>query len=158
MVWNSHVRRTSWNRQCEHTTFTQWWRPLADMAGTNVLGARDKQTGILCAWLIARIVEGTVYVDTIASHTDRLDQRPNDTLIFMLLYNAAQIDGVKHAHYFLKSDLETLEKFKQSLGFDSSGITSRLHVNALVGAGLRLLRPAMWQRLRGDWTDCSSTS
>jgi len=150
-VWHSHVQRTGWNKPFDLPVFSGHWRPLADHAGTNVLGARDRETGRLCAWLIGRITAGTAWVDTIASHSDRVAKRPNDGLIFAFLYHAARLPGVRHANYFLRSSLETLEAFKQSLGFDSSGLPSRLHVNPLVAAGLRLLKPAAWKRLRGDW-------
>ena len=150
-VWNSHVDRTGWSRRFDGSTFAKYWRPLADMAATSVLGARDSRTGVLCAWLIARVVEGTAYVDTIASHSDRLEHRPNDTLIFVLLYNAARSEGVRHAHYFLRSALDPLEKFKQSLGFDSSGVPARVEVHWLAAWGLRRFKPQIWRRLHGDW-------
>jgi hypothetical protein len=154
VVWNSHVERTGWNQVFDAKTYAEHWRPLADEPGTNVLGARDRATGGLAAWLVARIVEGTLYVDTIASHTDRTQHRPNDTLIFAALFNAARLEPagrVRHANYFLRSSLETLEKFKQSMGFDSSGIPSKLHVNPLAATALKAIKPAMWKRLQGDW-------
>lgn len=150
VVWNSHVERTGWSRVFDRQAFAHHWRPLADTAGTCVIGARDSQTGVLCAWLIARVVQDTVYIDTIASHTERLDHRPNDTLIFTVLHNAARSDGVRHANYFLRSDLAPLEKFKQSLGFDSSGVPARVEVNWLAAFALRHLKPAVWRRLHGD--------
>lgn len=150
VVWNSHVQRTGWNKLFDARRFLSHWQVLADHAGTIVLAARQRQSGLLCAWLIGRLVEGCAYVDTIASHTDRLDSRPNDTLIFVFLVNAARA-GMQYANYFLRSSLEPLERFKQSLGFDSSGLPSRLCVNPLVAAGVRLLIPASWRRLRGDW-------
>lgn len=151
VVWNSHVERTGWNEPFDAPTFAGHWSPLADHAGTNVIGVRDAETGVLCAWVVLRIVEGCAYVDTIASHTDRLENRPNDTLIFTALWNAARLPGVRHANYFLRSSLEPLEAFKQSLGFDSSGLPARLCVNPLIGLALRKARPAMWRRLVGDW-------
>lgn len=150
IVWNSHVERTGWNATFDERQFAAHWRPLADRAGVNVFGARDATTGVLCAWVVSPIVAGVVYVDTIASHSDRLENRPNDTLIFLLLYSAGRIQGVRHANYFLRSSLAPLEQFKQSLGFESSGIPSRLCVNPLVAAALRRLKPAAWQRLKGD--------
>lgn len=150
-VWNSHVERTGWNSAFDGRAFAEHWRPLADMAATNVVGARDKQTGVLCAWLITRTVGGTVYVDTIASHTQRLEHRPNDTLIFSMLYNAARSEGVRHANYSLRSDLAPLEKFKQSLGFESGGLPACVQVNWLAALALRQFKPAIWRRLHGDW-------
>ena len=157
IVWNSHVERTGWNRVFAPRRFVSHWQVLSDHAGTIVLGVRQRQgtssstaSGHLCAWLIGRLVEGCAYVDTIASHTERLESRPNDTLIFVFLFNAARA-GLHYANYFLRSSLAPLERFKQSLGFDSSGLPSRLCVNPLVAAGVRLLLPGSWRRLRGDW-------
>jgi hypothetical protein len=157
-VWNSHVERTGWNEAFDAAQFAGHWRPLAQHAGTNIVGVRDADSGALCAWVICRIVEGCAYVDTIASHTERLENRPNDTLIFAALWNAARLPGVRHANYFLRSSLEPLERFKQSLGFDSSGLPARLRVNPLAGAALRALRPAQWRRLVGDWPPTCDTS
>ncbi len=157
-VWNSHVQRTGWNSTFSTDVFAEHWRPLADTPGTRVLGARRRSDGVLCAWLIARGVEGTVYCDTIASHTDRLEERPNDALIYSVLWNAARTAGLRHANYFLRSNLEPLERFKQSLGFDSSGIPSRVRVNPLIAAPLRVLKPGLWKRLHGDWPRGSGTS
>jgi len=150
IVWNSHVERTGWNRIFDARRFVSHWQVLSSHAGTIVLGARQRETGLLCAWAIGRLVEGCAYVDTIASHTDRLESRPNDALIFVFLVNAARA-GLRYANYFLRSSLAPLERFKQSLGFDSSGLPSRLYVNPLVAAGVRLLLPGSWRRLHGDW-------
>jgi len=150
VVWNSHVERTGWNTRFESAAFRERWRPLADHAGTVILSARERENGLLCAWVVGRLVEGCAWVDTIASHSDRLAHRPNDTLIFVLLYNAARTAGIHHANYFLRSALEPLERFKQSMGFRSDGLAARLRVNPLVALGLRILRPAVWRRLHGD--------
>lgn len=149
-VWNSHVERTSWNSAFSAAEFREHWRPLATTAGTTVLGARRQSDGVLAAWVIARNIDGVVYVDTIASHTDRVAERPNDALIYTLLFNAARA-GATAANYFLRSPIEPLEKFKQSLGFDSGGIPARLRVHPFVAPLLRRLKPSLWSRLVGDW-------
>lgn len=151
IVWNSHVERTGWNATFSPDAFGDVWGPLADHAGTNVLGARDKQTGELCAFLITRVVGGCAFMDTIASHSERQKKRPNDTIIFIALYNAARMSGVRHANYFYRSDIRPLEKFKRSLGFDPYGLPSRLELNPLARCVLRLLKPGALRRLRGDW-------
>ncbi len=150
-VWNSHVVRTSWSRKYTPEQFTQHWRPLIDMPGTRVLGARRRSDGVLCAWLIVRGVAGTLYVDTIASHTDRLDVCPNDALVYSAVWNAARTQGFAHANYFLRSYLEPIEKFKRAFGFDPSGIPSRVIVNPLMAPILRAIKPQLWKRLHGDW-------
>lgn len=150
IVWNSHVQRTGWNRAFSTRTFADKFAPLSDTAGTTVISAREKASGRLCAWVIARSIEGAIYIDTIASHTDRLAKRPNDTLIFSLLYCAKQSPNIQQANYFLRSSLKPLEDFKRSLGFDSSGIPAYLHIQPAVAFAIRRLATSVWQRLHGD--------
>lgn len=150
VVWNSHVDRTGWNHRMEPGRFIETWRELARWPGTTVMTARDPGHGNqLCAWLIARVIDDTVFVDTIASHTDRLEHRPNDTIIFQCLVLAEQM-GVRHAHYSLKSKLESLEAFKQSLGFDAHPFPSRLRLRWPISPILRRARPDIYMRLQGD--------
>ena len=144
------MARTEWNTQFDAATFARHWAPLRDMAGTNVLGARSLATGALCGWLVARVVGDMLHLDTIASHTDRMADCPNDALDYVALYNAAR-QGVRRANYFLRSSLEPLERFKRSLGFDPAGIPARLVVHPVAALALRLIKPAAWTRLHGDW-------
>jgi hypothetical protein len=148
-VWNSHVVRTAWNRPFEAGRFQESWAELADWPGTSVLTARLKDGDEkLCAWLIARVIDGTVFVDTLASHTDRLADRPNDAIVFSALASA-QATGVAHAHYSLKSDVTSLEEFKTSLGFAAHPFPSRLCLSRPVRLGLQWGAPKLYQRLRG---------
>lgn len=151
-VWNSHVTRTGWNQCMTPARFTESWQELKDWLGTTVLAVRAKDGDQrMCAWLIARVIGETVYVDTLASHTERMDSRPNDTIVFACLC-AAQAQGVRRAHYSLKSDISSLESFKQSLGFEAYPFPARLRLRFPVGPALRLLRPKIYRRLCGDWS------
>ncbi len=148
-VWNSHVERTGWNRKMAVAEFSRSWAELADWPGTTVLAAWPKGDHThFCGWLIARVIDDTVYIDTIASHTNCLPGRPNDALIFTCL-SAARAQNVRHAHYSLKSDITTLEEFKASLGFEPFPFPSRLYLRPGVGPLLRCLRPAAYRRLLG---------
>lgn len=151
-VWNSHVQRTGWNTPMDEARFTQTWRELRNWPGTTVIGARDRTSGVLCSWSIARVIDHVVYVDTLASHTERLENRPNDTIVFAVLSSAAAA-GVRKAHYSLRSSNESLERFKTSMGFESYGFPARLVLRWPVGALLRAFRPRVYRRLRGetDW-------
>lgn len=159
-VWNSHVERTGWNTPMSTEDFVKSWRELADWPGTTVLTARAHENRAeLCAWLIARTIDDTVYVDTIASHTDRLTHRPNDAIIFSCLASASSM-GIRHAHYSLKSRLETLEAFKESLGFVAHPFPSRLHLRWPIGPGMRLFSSTNYKRLQGDpvWVEEATRS
>jgi len=149
-VWNSHVRRTGWNTPMSVEEFQATWMELASCPGTTVLAAREQaEGGALCAWLIARVIDDTVFIDTLTSHTDRLASSPNDGLVFLCLLSAARL-GVRHAHYALKSKVETLEAFKQGLGFVPHPFASRLRLRFPVGPLLRMFKPAIYKRLLGD--------
>lgn len=149
-VWNSHVHRTGWNTPMSVDTFQASWSELATCPGTTVLTARERGgSGALCAWLIGRVIDETAFVDTLTSHTDRLFDSPNDGLVFLYLLSAARM-GVAHAHYALKSSIQTLESFKQALGFVPHPFPARLCIRRPVGTALRLLWPQIYRRLRRD--------
>lgn len=155
IVWNSHVERTGWNKPMNAVRFVNTWRELSRWPGTTVMTARDPARGDeLCAWLIARVIDDTVFIDTIASHTDRLANRPNDAIIFLCLASASAM-GVRHAHYSLKSKLSTLEAFKESLGFTAHPFSSKLRLHWPIGPLLRVFQPGIYMRLHGDpvWSE-----
>ena len=154
-VWNSHVERTDWNSAMSEEEFRQSWAELSDSPGTTVLVATEKEPPhTMCSWLIARIIDSVIYVDTIASHTERLRYRPNDAAIFMALVSA-EAQGVTKAHYSLKSNIESLERFKVSLGFEPYAFPSRLKLRGPVKLALMLFMPNAYKRLQGreDWAD-----
>lgn len=148
-VWNSHVERTGWNRRYEAAEFTASWRELAQMPGTTVLAARDRISGVLCAWLIVRVIDDVAYMDTLASHTERLDNRPNDAIVYAAVASAAAA-GVRHAHYSLRSSVTSLEAFKRSLGFEPIAFPTRLALRWMVRRMLAWKKPHLLRRLEGD--------
>ncbi|MBK8916198.1 MAG: hypothetical protein IPM64_16655 [Phycisphaerales bacterium] len=147
-VWNSHVQRTGWNRPYEPAEFTASWSELARMPGTTVLAARDRATGTLCAWLIVRAIDDVAYMDTLASHTERLEHRPNDAIVFAAVASAAAA-GVRHAHYSLRSSIASLEAFKRSLGFEPTAFPTRLRLRWAVRRVLAWKKPHLLRRLEG---------
>jgi hypothetical protein len=147
-VWKSHTQRTGWNSALSLDRFAASWVELGQWPGTTVLAARAKG-GPICAWLIARWIDDAVYFDTLASHTDRLEDRPNDLIAFSCLKAAAE-QGAKRAHYSLKSNIPSLEAFKQSLGFEAKAFPAHLRLRYPVRIGLHLLRPRLYARLRGE--------
>lgn len=155
-VWNSHVKRTGWNTLMAAADFAASWAELADWPGTTVLTARNRADGSLCAWLIARVFDNVVYLDTLASHTDRLDFRPNDAIVFGTVASAAAA-GVQHAHYSLKSSVTSLEAFKASMGFVAHPFPCKLILRWPVKLALQWTHPRILRRLKGDpnWTDAA---
>lgn len=148
-VWNSHVARTGWNRPMQLGEFADSWTELAEWPGTTLVTAREKEDGLLCAWLLVRVIDSTCFIDTLASHTERRSSRPNDAIIFASLVSAAAL-GIPRAHYSLKSRVKTLEDFKRSVGLSSVGFPACLKLAPGVGPVMRILRPATYSRLTGQ--------
>lgn len=156
-VWNSHVQRTGWNTPETPESFAASWRELRDWPGTTVIGARDRASGQLCSWTIVRVIDDVAYVDTLASHTERLANRPNDAIVFTAVYSAAQ-GGARRAHYSLRSRIASLEAFKASMGFEPFAFPARLSLRFPVGLGLQLFANRTYRRLLGDphWAEESA--
>jgi hypothetical protein len=149
-VWNSHVERTGWNKTMSASGFQASWGELAGCPGTTLLTARQRgEAAAVCAWLICRVIGRTAFIDTLASHSDRLGGAPNDGLVFTYLESASKL-GAGHAHYALKSSIASLEAFKQALGFTPLAFPTRLQLRPGVATALRLVRPAAYRRLRGE--------
>jgi hypothetical protein len=158
-VWSSHVQRTGWNRAFSLPTFAESWKELSDWPGTAVFGVRDRVTRALCSWTIARAIGSCLYIDTLATHTDRLAHRPNDLIIFEVL-GIGRLAGLSRAHYSLQSQITSLEEFKKSIGFVACDFPCRLHLRAGVGPMLKVFAPRHLLRLRGDpsWQTASQAS
>lgn len=157
-VWNEHVARTGWNRPMGPGEFAASFAELDRWPGTTLITARDpRHDRALCAWMIVRCIDDTLYIDTVASHTQRLQNRPNDSMIFAALVAARQ-RGLSHAHYSMVSGIPTLEAFKRSLGFVPHEFPTRLRLRAPVAAALQRWRPDIYQRLHGDpgWTNADT--
>ncbi len=148
-VWNSHVERTGWNKRMSPEEFRASWSELATCPGTTLITAREREEPhSMCAWLIGRVIDDIAFIDTLASHTDRVAGGPNDGLVFLYVKSAAAM-GVRHAHYGLHSKIESLESFKQSLGFEAKAFPARLRLRFPVRIGLQLFRPRLYARLQG---------
>ncbi len=157
-VWNEHVSRTGWNRSMGLGEFAASFGELDRWPGTTLITARDpRMDRVMCAWMLVRCINETLYVDTVASHTRRLGNRPNDTMIFAGLVAGRQ-RGMSHAHYSMVSAVPTLEAFKQSLGFVPHRFPTRLRLRGVVAAALQRWRPELYRRLHGDptWTNAGT--
>ncbi len=149
-VWNSLVERTGWKMKLTPQAFVESWRKLLVLAGTSILVGTDKEQGGVAGFLIVKIFGSTAYVDTIASHSDKLALHINDALLYSFLMNAQQVTGVTRAHYSLVSNVTELERFKQSLGFVPTKFPACTHLTPGVGTALRLFFPQKFKRLVGD--------
>jgi hypothetical protein len=117
-IWNDVSRRTGWKKPIAFERFAREWRCLFDCPGTNILLAREKKTSEIVGFYVVKIIGNVAYSDTIAVKSDKVSLNVNETMRFVYLMNAKKIEGVTQASSSLVSNLENLEKFKISLGFE----------------------------------------
>lgn len=149
-AWNDLVDRTGWKNHRDVDMLRESWTQLLELPAANILLAIDKETGEVAGFLIIKIHGGTAYVDTIASNSELMKSNPNDILMYTFLRNAQRLPGVKMVHFAIKSNVEQLEKFKTSLGFEHQPFPARLHARPGLMQLLRLLRPQLYRRLTGQ--------
>lgn len=149
-AWNDLSSRTGWKHCLQKAAFTESWRKLIDCPGVSVIVGREAQTGDVAGFLAVKIIGDTAYVDTIASRTEMLNTNVNDAVMFAFVTNAARLPGVTKAHYAIKSQVTTLEKFKTGLGFVPYRFPARTVLRPGVGTALKLLFRDKYNRMMGD--------
>jgi hypothetical protein len=149
-AWNDLVDRTGWKHHRDAGMLRESWTQLLNQPAASILLAIDKETGSVAGFLITKIHGGTAYVDTIASNSDLLKSNPNDILMYTFLRNAQRLPGVRMVHYAIKSDVEHLEKFKTSLGFEHHPFPAYLHARPGLMSLLRIVKPQLYKRLTGQ--------
>ncbi len=149
-AWNDLVDRTGWKHHRDASQIRESWSELIELSSATILLAIDKESGQVAGFLITKAFGRTAYVDTIASNSGLLKSNPNDALMYTFLRNVQKVANVQKVHYALKSNVESLEKFKTSLGFQPLRFPARLHARPGVMTALRLLRPTAYRRVIGD--------
>ena len=149
-AWNDLSTRTGWKHALDETSFFESWRLFADLPGRSIVVGRETESGKIAGFLVTKVIGDTAYVDTIASRSDLLKTNVNDALMYAFLINAARLDGVNKAHYAIKSNVATLERFKTGLGFEPHPFPSRTALKCGVGLSLKLLFPSKYKRMTGD--------
>jgi hypothetical protein len=117
-IWNDVSQRTGWKKKINLDRFYREWLCLLECPGTNILLAREKRTSEIVGFYIVKIIGNVAYSDTIAVKSDKVSLNVNETMRFVYLVNAKKIKGVTQGSSSLVSNLENLEKFKRSLGFE----------------------------------------
>ena len=83
------------------------------------------------------------------SASDLLACRPNDILLYTFIRNAQELPGITKMHYAIKSNVETLERFKRDLGFTGHPFPAHLHLRRGMSLALSLAAPRLYRRIQG---------
>jgi hypothetical protein len=152
-AWDDLTRRTGWKHTADPVTFEQTWRAMLDCPGVSLIVGRDTNGGRIAGFLMAKIIGDTAYVDTIASCSDMLRTNVNDALVFAFITGAANLPGVRTAHYAIKSNVANLERFKTGIGFTPARFPAVTRLRGLAGPALRMLFPHKYRRMVGQFSD-----
>lgn len=147
-AWSDLTQRSGWKHAVERQEFRRSWGALLACRGVSILVGRERESGQVAGFLVTKIIGDTAYVDTIASRTELLRSNVNDAIMFAFLVNARRL-GVRKAHYAIRSYVETLEKFKQGLGFVPVPFPARTRLSLPVRLLLPRLAPAKYRRMMG---------
>ena len=148
-AWNDLSSRTGWKHALDKNTFERTWKILAECPGVSIITGRDKKSGEVAGFLVTKIIGNTAYVDTIASRSDLMSSNVNDAVMYAFLAHAARLEGVAQAHYAIKSNVTTLEKFKTGLGFEPYPFPARTYFRLGVSVMLKLCFRAKYNRMMG---------
>jgi hypothetical protein len=150
LVWNSLVRRTGWKKQLTLQQFQNSWYETISLPGTSIIACIDNEKDIVIGWLIAKLINNIAYIDTIASHSDFLGNRPNDLMVYSFIRSAQKNSNITIAHYSLVSQIKELERFKKSMGFKPVLIPVYSDINQMVSLTLRYLFKGKYNRMMGN--------
>jgi hypothetical protein len=95
--------------------------------------------GSLIAYFYCLLIEDTMFIEAIKSHTDFLDKRPNDALMFAFLDYCRTLPGdIQVIGGDWCQGKETLNKYKESFGFERVDLPKYIHCHPLVLLASRL--------------------
>jgi len=152
-AWNDLATRTGWKHALDERSFAESWRMLLDVPGVSVLVGREAESGEVAGFLVAKTVGDTTYLDTIASRSAMLRTNVNDALVYCWLENAKTLPGVDKAHYGIRSNVASLEKFKWSLGFEPYPFPALLHLRPGVRPLLAAVAREKYRRILGQFDE-----
>ncbi len=151
MAWDELTGRTGWKKAADPAMFEQTWRAMLDCPGVSIILGRDAESGKVAGFLTVKIIGDTAYVDTIASRSDMLKTNVNDALMFAFVCSAAKLPGVRTAHYAIKSNVQSLERFKTGIGFTPVPFPAVTRLRGLAGPVVRMLFPTKYRRMVGQF-------
>lgn len=157
ITWKELTERTGWKHAVEPREFEATWRAMLDCPGVSIIVGREQTSGQVAGFLVTKIIGDTAYVDTIASRTEFLKYNVNDAVMYAFLVNARRLNGVRKAHYAIRSYVETLEKFKQGLGFVPTPFPTRTVLRGGVRFVLSRFFPAKYKRMIGQFDEPAAT-
>jgi hypothetical protein len=149
-IWADFTERTGWKHQVTEAYLQETWQELLAVPGTTIITGRERASGRVAGFLIAKLIGDTAFVDTIASRSDLLRTNCNDALMYCFVASAQNVPGITKAHYAIKSYDKRLEEFKQSIGFSPVKYPSITCLRPGVGFALKMLMPGAYKRMMGD--------
>lgn len=148
-VWNEHIERTGWKSTISFEYFESSWKELLDCPAVTIMVGHNQETGQCIGWQIIKIFGSFVYGDAIASISHKAGANVNDAIIYSLIMNAKQVPGINSLYYGIASNIDSIEKFKDSIGLKKCKIPSTLKMNPLAHFAGKLLFPERLQQLKG---------
>ena len=86
----------------------------------------------IAAFLLSITIEKCVHIHMVFSRTDLLKYYPINALTFVFAQDAIKRQGITHVSYGIRSikgDKESLNRFKEGMGFAKVSIKERMEVN-----------------------------
>ena len=96
---------------------SEWWKVIDTVAHYSEFWCAF-QDDKLAAYISLQVMGDRVIVDGVKSDTDMLPGCPMDAIIYNFLMDLQGRGGIKEIWYGGKSDRPTLDKFKESFGFE----------------------------------------
>lgn len=126
-IWCDLRTRSGWGKKVSPGRFHEEWRIMLDCPGQTIILAREKTSGVIAGFLITKILGDTLYCDTIAVHKKYLRLYTTHALFYAALVNAARMKGVVRAFSGIRSHIDSLERFKQGMGFSHAVLPTQNH-------------------------------
>ncbi len=105
--------------------------------------------GALGGYISVSVADGYGTMGTIATHSDFLNARINDALVYELARRCQESGVVNSLAFGLYCQKKSLNQFKESMLFRCHSLPSYAHVRWPMKLALRMLRPAVYRRVYG---------
>lgn len=130
------------NRRITKRASNYWQKFFSHAGACAALDAWGAFVGdALAAYLLSITHKECVHIHMVFSRSDMLRYYPVNALTFVFAQDAIQRGGITHVSYGIRSirgDMESLNRFKEGMGFQKTPIGERIEVNT-------------WLRIWFDW-------
>lgn len=148
----SALARQGWSGDRSHYTDRRRWEgsvaSVLGRPGYFTYGAFKGRR--LVAYLRAMAVVDSVYITSAMSHTDHLQEAPNDALIYSFCSWCRTLPGVRRVIFGLFAAKPSLNRYKEQLGFRRRDLPTYRWINPAVRWAVRLTRYRHYQDIGRD--------